>query len=243
MSEWAQYGILGGASFLASLISASLSVGGGYILFGALTLVFPLSYAIALQPVVSYSSLVSRSIGFRDAIDWRIVRPFTFGSLFGVAIGLAVFAMVSERALALAVGAAMLALTWTRPSVNLAHRPAAVAIVGGLHALTGTVLGMGAVLQSYLVNLRLDPRAVVGTFASCLLLLEAMRGIGYAAGGFAYWNHWPMIVIVSIAGVLGTLAGRGLTGKVPEVVFFWMMRIAVTALALRLMALGLGLLN
>lgn len=243
MSEWAQYGLLGGASFLASLISASLSVGGGYILFGALTLIFPLSYAIALQPVVSYSSLVSRSVGFRDAIDWRIVRPFTIGSIFGVAIGMAVFAMVSERALALAVGAAMLALSWTRPKVNLAHRGEAVALVGGLHALTGTVLGMGAVLQSFLINLRLDPRAVVGTFASCLLVLEAMRGIGYAAGGFAYGDHWAMIVVVSIAGILGTFAGRRLTGKVPDAVFFWAMRLAVSALALRLMALGLGWLS
>ena len=87
MSESLTLLLLAAASFSAAAVSASLSVGGGYVLFGATTLLYPLPVAIALQPVLSYSSLVARSLAFREATLWGIVRPFTLGSLGGVALG------------------------------------------------------------------------------------------------------------------------------------------------------------
>jgi len=233
--------LLGGASFVAALVSASLSIGGGYVLFGATTLLYPLSSAIALQPVLSYASLLSRSFAFRDAISWRIVRPFTIGSLAGVALGLVVYHMILERGLALAVGVTMLALAWTRPAIPAAHTGKAFAAVGSAHALAGTVLGLGSVLQPVLLNSGIDRRALVGTFATCLLALEAIRLVGYASTGFSYAPFLWAVVIATVAGIVGTWVGKALIGHMPERMFRWILRLLISALALRLVALGVGL--
>lgn len=231
------------ASFVAALASSSLSIGGGYILFGAATLLYPLPAAIALQPVLSYSSLVSRSVAFRDAIAWDIVRPFSAGSLAGVALGLVVYRMMPERGLALAVGTAMLVLACVRPVIAAHHTRKAYVAVGSLHALSGTVLGLGSVLQPVLLNAGIDRRTLVGTFATCLLALEGIRTLGYAASGFSYRPYALPIAVAVATGIAGTWAGRALIGRLPESWFRWILRIMISLLALRLVALGLGLHN
>lgn len=227
--------LLGGASFLAALISASLSIGGGYVLFGATTLLYPLASAIALQPVLSYASLLGRAVVFRQAIAWQIVRPFTAGSLAGVAGGLALYHALPERVLALLVGIVMLALTWTQLPLRRVHTTGGMAGVGVAHALSGTVLGMGSVLQPVLLHAGIARQALVGTFATSLLALEAIRTAGYALTGFAYASFIPAIAVATAAGVAGTALGKVLIGHVPEQGFRLALRLLVTTLALRLL--------
>lgn len=231
--------LLTGASFVAALVSASLSIGGGYLLFGMTTLLYPLPSAIALQPALSYASLASRSLAFREAISWRIVRPFTLGSLVGVAVGLGLYHAIPERLLALAVGSMMLVLAWAPPLHRHVHSGPGLTVVGAVHAVTGTVLGLGSVLQSVLLNAGIDRRAIVGTFATCLLVLEAVRAFGYAVTGFSYWPHLAAIVAASAAGLAGTWCGRLLIGRVPERLFRITLQLLVTLLALRLLWTGI----
>ncbi|HTN13833.1 MAG TPA: sulfite exporter TauE/SafE family protein [Sphingomonadaceae bacterium] len=239
MSDLLTLALLAGASFLAALVSASLSVGGGYVLFGATTLLYPLPAAIALQPALSYASLVARAVTFRQAITWRIVRPFTLGSLVGVAAGLALYHTIPERALALGVGAMMLVLSWAQMPMRHIQSQPGMAGVGVAHGMSGTVLGMGSVLQPVLLNSGIDRRALVGTFASCLLVLEAIRAGGYAITGFAYAPYAAAIAIATVAGFAGTWCGKQLIGHIPEEKFRIIMRLLVSALALRLIWTGM----
>lgn len=240
MSDVLTLALLGGASFLAALVSASLSIGGGYVLFGATTLLYPLPAAIALQPALSYASLVARAVTFRQAISWRIVRPFTLGSLVGVAAGLALYHALPERALALGVGAMMLVLAWAQLPMRHVHSQPGMAGVGAAHAVSGTVLGMGSVLQPVLLNSGIDRHALVGTFAACLLVLEAIRAGGYAVTGFAYGPYAAAIAIATVTGFAGTWCGKQLIGHIPEEKFRIIMRLLVSALALRLIWTGVA---
>lgn len=235
MSENLTLLLLAAASFSAAAISASVSVGGGYVLFGATTLLYPLPVAVALQPALSYSSLISRSIAFREAISWRIVGPFTLGSLAGVALGLVVYHAIPERIMALGVGSLMLVLTWWRLPLPHVHSRAGMAGAGVAHALSGTVLGMGSILQPVLLNAGIDRRALVGTFATCLLALEAIRSFGYALTGFAFQPYIAAIAVSTLAGFAGTWAGKRLIGRIPEHVFRATVKGLITLLAVRLL--------
>lgn len=235
MSDQLTLGLLALASFCAAAISASVSVGGGYVLFGATTLLYPLPVAVALQPVLSYSSLVARSIAFRRGISWTIVRPFTFGSLAGVALGLVVYHAIPERVLALGVGSLMLVLTWWRLPLPHVYSGAGMAGVGMAHALSGTVLGMGSILQPVLLNAGIDRRALVGTFAACLLALEAIRAVGYGLTGFSYLPLAGAVVVSTLAGFAGTWAGKNLMGHIPERAFRLIVSGLISALAVRLL--------
>ncbi|KPL68346.1 hypothetical protein SZ64_09565 [Erythrobacter sp. SG61-1L] len=239
MSDALTLALLAAASFMAALVSASLSIGGGYVLFGATTLLYPLPSAIALQPALSYASLVARAVTFREAIAWRIVRPFTLGSLAGVGGGLMLYHALPERALAIGVGLMMLALTWAQLPMRHVHTQPGMAGVGVAHAVSGTVLGMGSVLQPVLLNSGIDRRALVGTFATCLLVLEAIRAGGYAVTGFAYGPFAMAIGIATIAGFAGTWCGKQLIGHISEDKFRIIMRLLVSALALRLIWTGI----
>ncbi|MBN8829962.1 MAG: sulfite exporter TauE/SafE family protein, partial [Sphingomonadales bacterium] len=104
MQEAERLLILGAASLAASAISACFSVGGGYVLFGALTWIMPLPAAIAMQSVLSFGSLFSRTHAFWAEIDWPIVRTFTAGSLIGVGAGLWLFVRTPEGILSLLLG-------------------------------------------------------------------------------------------------------------------------------------------
>lgn len=234
MTEPVTLWLLGAASFAAALISSGLSIGGGYVLFGATTLLYPLPSAIALQPALSYASLLGRAVVFRDAIAWKIVRPFTAGSLAGVAGGLALYHVLPEQALAFAVGAFMLVLAWTQLPLQRVHSTGGMVGVGVAHAFSGTVLGMGSVLQPVLLHSGIARQALVGTFAASLLVLEAIRAAGYAVTGFSYASFLPAIIVATGAGVAGTAAGKLLIGHIPERGFRLTLRLLVTGLALRL---------
>ena len=178
--------LIGLASFLASLTSACFSIGGGYLLFGMTTWLFPLPTAIALQSALSLGSLFSRTHAFWAEIDWLIVRSFTAGSLLGVAMGLSLFRLMPEEGLALA-----------------------------------------------LARTRLLRGVIVGTFATCIILLELLRTAGYAAAGFPYARYVPHIAVATIAGLAGTYLGKRMAPFISERQFRLVLRLFISVLGAR----------
>ncbi|BAK65811.1 conserved hypothetical membrane protein [Sphingobium sp. SYK-6] len=240
MHEGERLLILGAASLVASAISACFSVGGGYVLFGALTWIMPLPSAIAMQSVLSFGSLVSRSFAFWAEIDWPIVRSFTAGSLLGVGAGLWLFVRTPEGILSLLLGLLLLALAWA-PGVRWGLRQGASYFgVGILHAVVGTLFGLGAVLQPVLLRSSLSRTAIVGTFATCIILLETLRTAGYASAGFAYASYWPEILVATVTGLAGTWIGKRMVPRISECHFRFVLRLFITALGLRFVHKGLA---
>lgn len=239
MSSPAGLLLLGLASFLASLTSACFSVGGGYILFGATTWLFPLPAAVALQSVLSFGSLISRTHAFWLDIDWSIVRQFTSGSLVGVGLGLWLFQRVSENGLALLLGLLLLLLAWA-PPVRLPVRAGLWFFpVGVAHAIVSTIFGLGTVLQPALVRTQLLRAAIVGTFATCIIMLEVLRTAGYSASGFSYARYLPEILVATATGLAGTYLGKRITPLISEQGFRLVLRLFMSFLGLRFVYRGL----
>ncbi len=240
MSDPAGLLLLGLASFLASMTSACFSVGGGYILFGATTWLFPLPAAVALQSVLSFGSLFSRTHAFWADIDWRIVRQFTAGSMVGVGLGLWLFRHVSESGLALLLGLLLLLLAWA-PPLRLPTRPSLSFFpVGVAHAVVSTIFGLGTILQPALVRTRLLRTAIVGTFATCIILLEVLRTAGYSASGFSYARYLPEILVATVTGLAGTYLGKRMPPLISEHGFRLVLRLFISVLGLRFVCRGLA---
>lgn len=225
--------LLGGASLLASFLSACFSVGGGYILFAATTWLMPLPSAIALQSVLSFGSLFSRTHAFWAEIDWPIVRSFSAGSLLGVSAGLWLFRLAPVGVLALLLGLLLLLLAWAPPLRLGISQGQSFFGVGILHAVVGTVFGLGAILQPALLRTSLARSAIVGTFATCIILLELLRTWGYATTGFHYGDHLPEIAIGAATGLAGTYLGKRVAPFMPDQAFRVAMKLFITGLAAR----------
>lgn len=240
MTEPLRLLVLAGASFAASFLSACFSVGGGYVLFGATTWILPLPSAIALQSVLSFGSLFSRIHAFRETVEWAIVRSFTAGSVVGVGAGMWLFNHVPESVLAGLLGLLLLALAWA-PPISLGMKPGASFFsVGILHAVSGSVFGLGAILQPALLRAGIARIAIVGTFATCIVALEVLRTIGYAASGFAYGRYLPEIAVATVTGLAGTYLGKRSMKVVPDEVFQHAMRLFVTVLGARFLYRGVA---
>lgn len=240
MSDVQRLLIVGAASLVASVISACFSVGGGYVLFGAITAVMPLPAAIAMQSVLSFGSLFSRTHAFWAEIDWQIVRTFTAGSLLGVGAGLWLFVRTPEGVLSLLLGLLLFTLAWAPKIKWTLHRQASYFGVGIAHAVVSTIFGLGAILQPVLLRSSLTRTAIVGTFATCIILLELLRTVGYASAGFSYAAWWPEILVATLTGLAGTYLGKRMVPVISERHFRFVMRLFITGLGLRFIQKGLA---
>ncbi|KAJ8137528.1 hypothetical protein OY671_009259, partial [Metschnikowia pulcherrima] len=171
---------LAGASFAASFLSACLSVGGGYISFGATTWIPPSPSAIASQSVSSFGSSFSRTHAFWADIDWAIVRTFTAGSSAGVAGGMWSFSRAPENSSAILSGVSSSVSAWSPPLRSRISPGKSFFSVGVSHAVVGTSFGLGAILQPASSRTKSTRTAIVGTFASCIIVLEVSRTAGYS---------------------------------------------------------------
>ncbi len=232
--------ILGAASLAASAISACFSVGGGYLLFAATTAIMPLPSAIAMQAMLSFGSLFSRTHAFWEEVDWAIVRTFTAGSLLGVAGGLWLFVRTPEGILSVLLAGLLFLLAWAPPIRWKVPASASFFGVGVLHAVVGTIFGLGAILQPVLLRTSLSRTAIVGTFATCIILLELLRTAGYAATGFSYLAWWPEILVASVTGLAGTYLGKRMTPMLSERHFRFILRLFITGLGVRFLQKGLS---
>ena len=106
--------------------------------------------------------------------------------------------------------------------------------VGVAHSFLGTVFGVGTLLQPTILRTTLTKLQITGTLAACLLCMDVFKLTGYIAHGFDYRDYWPHIVCATIAGFIGTVAGKRVTRRVSEQTFRLVFKGLITLVALRL---------
>lgn len=225
--------------FLAALVNAAVATGGVYIMLAVSSAVLPLAAAIPMQSALAAPSLVARIVTFWRHINLPIFLMFAPAAAVGVVVGARIFVSLDEGAIALMLGALLLALVWLVPKGITLSLPRQFLYVGGLHGCFGTIFGVGLFLQPAILRTGLNRQQITGTLAVCLLGLEAMKAAGYVSFGFSYAEYWPHILAGAIAGVAGTLMGRRLGDKIPEQRFRMVFRLLVTLAGLRLLAKGM----
>ena len=113
--------------------------------------------------------------------------------------------------------------------------------VGVAHSFLGTVFGVGTLLQPTILRTPLTKLQITGTLAACLLCMDVFKLTGYIAHGFDYRDYWPHIVCATIAGFIGTVAGKRVTRRVSEQTFRLVFKGLITLVALRLVYRGIVL--
>src|SRR5690606_11755200 len=76
-----------GLSFLTSLITATLSLGGGTLMLAVLALVFPPAIVVPLHGVIQLGSNAGRAAVQRAHVQWRFVLWITLGAVPGTLLG------------------------------------------------------------------------------------------------------------------------------------------------------------
>ncbi|MDF1791863.1 MAG: sulfite exporter TauE/SafE family protein [Thalassobaculaceae bacterium] len=228
-------------SFVTSLMTAALGLGGGILMVAAMASVVPPAALIPVHGLVQLGSNSGRALLFHRYIRRSIVIWFLLGAAVGVTVGAQVAVRLPREVLLVVVGGFVLVTTWM-PSLGRYQVPdRAFTAIGAVTAFITMFAGAtGPFLAPFLSPERLGDRyATIGTFAACMTLKHALKVTAFAAVGFAYLPWLPLIGLMIVSGFLGTLVGRQIVTRMPEAGFRTGFKVLLTVLALRLLYQGL----
>lgn len=228
-------------SFVTSLMTAALGLGGGILMVAAMASVVPPAALIPVHGLVQLGSNSGRAVLFHRFIRWSIVIWFLLGAAVGVTIGAQVAVRLPREVLLVVVGGFVLVTTWM-PSLGRYRVPdRGFVAIGAVTAFITMFAGAtGPFLAPFLSPERLgDRHATIGTFAACMTLKHGLKVTAFAAVGFAYLPWLPLVGLMVVSGFLGTVVGRQIVNRMPEARFRTAFKVLLTALALRLLYEGL----
>ena len=227
-------------SFVAAFFNAAFSAGGAIIILAVTSTVLPVSAVVPIHSALLIGSTTTRVALFRSYIDWKLTRAFLAGSVVGAGIGARIYVELPDRVVATAISCVMLVAIWLP---QLKWRPAIRhpwVLVGFVHSLLSALFAYGAVLQSIMLQTRLDRKQVIGTMAGCLTGMGVFKIAGYALAGFDYRPYLVLILCSLLAAVVATAFGKLVVDRLSESLFRVAYRVLVTVTALRLLYVGLA---
>lgn len=228
------------ASFFTSALTAAFGVGGGVAMLALLGIFIPVAALIPVHGAVQLGSNTGRAWQQRAHVRMEVAAPFIAGSLLGAVAGAFVVVQLPDALLKLALGAFIVAVTWTKiPGVARLGR-AGLAIGSAVLALLTMFVGAtGALLSVFFAQIFPDDRkALIATHAAGMTVQHALKVIVFGLAGFAFATWLPMIAAMVASGYLGTVYGTRLLDRLPEETFRRWFRIGITLLALDMMRRG-----
>ena len=224
--------------FGGAYLSTVAGMGGGLLILASCSQIMPVTVVIPLNGVFVFAGQVTRTAQFWRHIAWDITVPFIPGSVIGAILGTLIYFSLSDIAIALILGSVMLWFSWvpsSQASRQLADKiPQPWFWVGTIHTFLSTVSGAGGLMQSLMVNSKLNKEGVVATIAATLLAMSLFKTVGYFVAGFDYRAWLPIILLSWITGIAGTTLGKLSLNRMPDIFFRRLIKAMVTVFALRL---------
>lgn len=230
-------------ALLAATLSGMAGIGGGTILIAAM-------YAAGLNPTVAVPvhagvqlvSNFSRTLAYLRHVEWRALRDFLIGAAPAPFIVAPLIVSANEHWM-LVLMAVFIYLTlwpvwlkWLRLE-GRAGMIAAGVITGGLGSLVGAT---GTLIAPLFLRSDWRKETTIATLAVCQSIAHLLKIIAFAAAGFSLFGHWPLLLPMCMAVVLGTLMGSRLHGRLNQDRFVVMFRVILGGLASKLLYDGVS---
>lgn len=235
------------------MLSAIIGMGGGVTLLGILAIVIPEGYkVVALHGVIQLVSNVTRTTVYREHIHKPIFQQFLAGLIPGLVLsaaiiyGLTQYYEVSSAAeikidfLKPLIGFYILWFLYLRKKEKVVSESAFL-WMGGLSGLVTVFIGAaGPLIAPFFINKNLTKENVIATKAAC-------QSVGHFGKlpififlfGVNYMNEWTVLLPLIMAVYFGTKFGKKMLGKLPESTFRMLFKVALTLIAVRLVAVEL----
>lgn len=220
-------------SFLAAAMTAALSLGGGLLLIGVMSLVMPAAAIVPVHGVLLLGSNTGRAAVLHRFIDRKIVVSFATGAIFGAIVGGLIVTNLPTGMLRLFIAGFILFTQWG-PKISLPTGRQAVRITGFFSVILSLFVGAtGPFITSLLAAIpRFERRQLIGTAAGCLTVQHGLKVGVFGLGGFQFVPWAGLIIVALLAGFAGTLMGTTLLGRMPEALFRRILKAVLTVMAL-----------
>lgn len=228
-------------SFLTSMLSAALGLGGGVLLLATMAPLLPAAAIIPVHGMVQLGSNVGRVTLQRAHIDWPTFVYFLVGGVIGAAIGGQLVVNLPGRWLLAGLGLFILFSVWgPKPRVHRDSGLVSVAMGAVASFLTMFFGATGPFVAATLAARLPDRQAYVGTHAACMTAQHGLKIVVFGVLGFAFAPWLPLIVAMVATGFAGTVVGTRLLHVLPEQLFRTALKAVLTLLAFNLLLSAAG---
>ncbi|MBO6784433.1 MAG: sulfite exporter TauE/SafE family protein [Alphaproteobacteria bacterium] len=233
-------------SAFTSGISAVMSIGGGVAYLAVLASIIPPAAVIPIHGAVQIGNNASRAWIQRAHIAWPIAVPFVLGSIAGAILGGQVVFALPEDVLRIVLGGFILYMVWGKMQFRFTSGERARSVVSAVVGAASTFLTMfigatGPFVASSLGHYFADRMVFVGSHALCMLFQHTIKVVVFGILGFAFGPWIPLLALIILSGIFGTVIGSRFLARLPEETFRKALKIILTVLALNLLAAGFGL--
>lgn len=213
------------AAVIAGAIASISGFGIGSVLTPVLSTQFDVRLAIALVSLPHLAGTFVRFLLVRTHIDRDVLLGFGAASAIGGLSGAVLQTVVQSAALAIIFGLLLVfagfgSLTGFAQPMRFSGRRSAL-VGGALSGLLGGLVGnQGGIRAAALLGFDVSRQAFIATATAVALIVDGARIPVYlATQGADLAPQWPLIVVLAIGAVAGTLLGGRVLRRMSEPVF------------------------
>jgi uncharacterized protein len=216
--------ILLAVAILSGAIASLAGFGIGSLLTPLLALKTGLSVAVAGVSIAHLFGTALRFVLLRKFLNRQVLISFGFTSAAGGLIGALLHNTFQNIVLTIIFGCLLIfagILGLTGLSDKLRIRGPLVWLAGAVYGLFGGLVGnQGGIRSAALFGFKLDKNQFVATATGIALMVDAARVPVYLAGQWSQLiSIWQYVLIMIIGVIIGTIGGKRILEKLPEVVF------------------------
>lgn len=227
-------------SVFTSAMTAAFGLGGGVIMLAALVNFLPVAYVIPLHGVIQACSNLSRASLLRAFIQWDIIRFYLIGAVVGALVGGQFVVSLSESVLLSIVGIFILYVVWgPKPKQLKANRYSYM--FGGVWITFSTMFigATGPLAMALLPRKQMQSQQVSATHGTLMVVQHGLKIIVFSSLGFAFKEWAVFLLMMLVTGFIGTMFGKSLLQRLPQVWFQKGVTLILTLLALKMLFDGI----
>tara|TARA_Y100000296_G_C5113802_1_gene226603 strand:+ start:25 stop:765 length:741 start_codon:yes stop_codon:yes gene_type:complete len=229
--------LLSAASFMGSLLTAALGVGGGAFLITVMAGLVPPLALIPLHGVVQLGSNASRAWLSRSHLELPKLGLFSVGALGAALGGVWMIGLLSTDYIPLLIALFILWITWMpMPEIGLGRTPLGLISGGLITTLASFLVGAsGPLVSAWLSKDAENKWRYTALFSSAMTFQHFLKILVFGLVGFAFLEWVFVLFCMIVLGYLGTKVGLTLLGRLPETRFRTVYQWFLTLLAVRLL--------
>ena len=222
---------------VSAFISAVTGGAGGILMFAALNVAIPLRMLVPIHGAVQLLNNLARIAYVREYIRWDICLPFFAGCTLGSVAMTLGLANLDWQELPLVLLAVLIFYTVFKPKKlpEIRLGPHGFFWVGIATGTLGILAGaVDPLLAAFFVRKDLSPKEIVANKSVMQAWCHALKVPAFIYLGFAFSDHLGLILLLTVAAVIGTRVGVALLNRIDSEMFFKLMRIALLVAGARI---------
>ncbi len=227
------------ASFLTSLATAALGIGGGLGLLAIMPAFLPMPAVVPVHGVTQLVSNASRFVFDYRHAELRLLPAYVAGACLGSAVGYLFIGRVPDFYLSIALGVFILLCAWTNLVKKLGMAVTGFFSLACIQTfLSLFVASVGLLSQPVLIKQGLAKNRVIVTHAMQMSVLHGLKIFAFVAAGFPFLRYWQIMLVMTAASAAGSYIGGFCRDRIPERIAVATLQVGITFFVCKMIVEG-----